>query len=211
MAVRSANSPLSCVKVLLLTVVLATSFGGESVAADPPDWDFIKGFVSRYFRTQPGYEPGDLISRGHATRVIEHLGKMGWKVPDRSAILRETVADNHVIVQQLGTKKGVKFMRKVTRDPLIFSKLDRISQKRGGAALIRDVVRLPDGPKYASPTRIPGVPTLVELLPRVKRSKPQAVKDYNKPTGLIYTEKQLLARLKKSYDKMAKTTANLTQ
>jgi len=44
-----------------------------------------------------------------------------------------------------------------------------------------------------------GVPGFLELLPKNRSGKTRTIKDYQQPTGLIYTEKQLLKRLKQSY------------
>lgn len=208
MAISRPNRVSLSLTISLALLFACLSGGGELLAREKPervpDWKLVEAFVHRYFRGQGDYQEGDLISRGHVRTILSHLKKMGWTAPDALEIQKATIADTHVIVQQLNTSQGVKFMRKANRDPMLYSKLDRISRKYGGPALIRDLVRLPDGAKYAASKRTPGVPTMVELLPRMKRSRPQKVDDFDKPTGDIYTEKQLLERLKESYDKSMK-------
>ena len=90
-------------------------------------------------------------------------------------------------------------MRRVSGYKLIYDRLDRIAHESGGQRLIRDLIKLPDGARYArwSPGR--GVPGLVDFLPKNRSGKTRTVKDYTKPTGKIYTQKQLLERLEESY------------
>ena len=92
-------------------------------------------------------------------------------------------------------------MRKVSSDPTVYDRLDRVSQHKRGKATIRELVRLPDGEKYTKAKSGPGNPTISDLVLIYDRgsAKKRAIKDYDKPTGTIYTGDAFLQRLKKSY------------
>ena len=191
----------------LLLVPISAADAQQPKDRSMPPWKSVDGFVQRYFASVPGYQKGDLISRGRVEATLKHLKKMGWIVSDRVAILNATLEDRNVLVQQFQSTQGRKYMRQVKGYPLAFSQLDRVSRQYGGRALVRDIVKLPDGAKYASPNRARGVPNLVDLLPKRGGSKAQRIADYDKPTGRIYTVKELLKRLKASYDIDAKKLA----
>ncbi|MBP86941.1 MAG: hypothetical protein CMJ64_09515 [Planctomycetaceae bacterium] len=59
---------------------------------------------------------------------------------------------------------------------------------------------MPHAARYAKQVTGPGVPDLVEFLPKERDGKTQRVKDYDKPTKKIYTLDQLEKRIRKSYE-----------
>ncbi len=217
MAKLSATTPACAVYlaarpaiVLAVTLGLFSSAQAQRLNRTPmPEWKSGEGSVQQYFANLKGYQQGDLISKGGVEATLAQLKKLGWNVSDRAAILKDTLDDGNVIVKQFQSQAGRKFMRKIKRHPLAFSQLDRVSRQYGGPALVRDIVRLPDGAKYASPSRARGVPNLLDLLPKRGGSRAQRIAGYGKPTGRIYTVASLLKRLQASYQMDSKKQGSI--
>ena len=179
------------------------------------DWSFAAGknekklpplatvqkVVANHLKSLPDYRNGDLISSSDVQPVFRQLAKLGWDVVDQQEILKEMLSDSHFLVKDLRTPNGKRFMRKVSSDPTVYDRLDRVSQHKRGKATIRELVRLPDGEKYTKAKSGPGNPTISDLVLIYDRgsAKKRAIKDYDKPTGTIYTGDAFLQRLKKSY------------
>jgi hypothetical protein len=99
-------------------------------------------------------------------------------------------------------------MRRVSGFDLIYDRLDRVSRVSGGQRMLEAIVRLPDGQRYAKPkSQLPhGVPDFLELLPKNSSGKVRTIRDYDKPTGRLYTADDLLARLR--HNPLAAAPAN---
>ena len=171
-----------------------------------PAFDKVRSTVQRHFENLNAYKSGDIISKDEVRPVFQKLNKLGWKVKDEKKILEDTLDSSHVVVKTLRTRDGRRFMRKVSGERLIYDRLDRISHESGGQRLIRDLPKLPDASRYAKNKRPRAVPGLLDLLPKKRSGKTRRIDEYNKPTGRIYTEDDLIKRLKKSYD-AAKATS----
>jgi hypothetical protein len=83
---------------------------------------------------------------------------------------------------------------------LIYDRLDRVSQVAEGQRTIDALVKLPDGEKYSLPKKQTpkGVPDFLDLLPKHGSGKVRTIKNYDKPTGRVYTEGDLVRRLTRS-------------
>jgi hypothetical protein len=192
-----------------LALLAGTSCGlfglGSLGAASPlpkhkPSWADAQQIVARSLVYGPQYRPGDLISRGDAQRALDHLKVAGWQAPDQNKLLAKVLDDGHFLVRELRTPAGLAFSRAVANQSNSFDRLDRLSQQPGGQKLVHSIIRLPDGVKLMSPKPTPGFGDLTELLPKQANGRTPKVPDFNKPTGKIYTESQLLAELKKAWD-----------
>jgi hypothetical protein len=199
---RSAH----CVWVALIAITLLS----VGVAADdptPPTTENaalspqeVQQIVARYFSQQSGRQPGDIITQSDVAAVLEELAAAGWQPPDHKQLLASTLPDDGPLVSSLRTQQGRRFMRKVSGYESIYDRLDRVSQVSGGQRTIDAIVRLPDGEKYAQPKKKTphGVPDFLDLLPKNASGKVRTIKDYDKPTGRIYTEADLVNRLNRS-------------
>jgi hypothetical protein len=190
----------------LLVAAVAAAWGTACHAADdgakkkgPPSWGAVRAAVDRSFAAKSDFERADLITREDVQAVLRSLEKLGWKVADAKNILADTLSAGDVLVTELSTTSGRAFMRKVSGYPIVYDRLDRISRMPGGARLLHDVTKLPDGHKYAQVKPTPGFTDLTSLLPNQASGKPPHDPDFNKPTGRIYTAQHLLDRLKASH------------
>lgn len=155
----------------------------------------VKQVLSRHFSQRDDYRSGDLITRDDTKKVVAALSAAGWNVPQAGKLIEDSLPANSVLVRSLSTKTGKRFMRRVAKERLIYDRLDRVARVSGGPALLRDLPKLPDGYRYAKMDRPRAVPGLLELLPKSGSGKRRTIKNYDKPTSRIYTEKDLADRL----------------
>ena len=168
-----------------------------STSLPPQD---VARIVADYFSRQAGHRAGDIIAQSDVTAILRELAAAGWQPPDREQLLADTLPDDNTLVSALRSRPGRRFMHQVNAYDSIYDRLDRVSRVSGGQRMIKAIVRLPDGEKYALPKRQTphGVPDFLDLLPKNASGKVRSIKDYHKPTGRIYTQADLLARLIRS-------------
>ncbi len=157
--------------------------------------ELVRRELADYFRQKKGYEPGDLITRKDVEAVLKRLASRGYQPRDAKQIIEASLSESDFLVQLLGGTRGRKFMRKVKKESLIYDRLDRIAQVPQGKRTLSDLIKLPDAHRYAPVRPARGIPTLLDLLPKRRSSRTRSIKDYDKPTGKIYTAKQLQERL----------------
>lgn len=196
---------ITFMKTTWARVVLAATFllciPARSVSAESklPDWQKVREAAEKHFGKQRDRQPRDIISRSDVSGVLLEIEKTGWQVPDQNSLLDQVLGDQHVLVATLRSPKGRRFMSQISGRTGMYDRLDRVSEAAGGAQLIRDIVKLPDGEKYAKPKSGGGVPDLVDLLPKNASGKTRRIPDYDKPTGRLYTVDDLLNRLNQIY------------
>lgn len=190
-----------------ISLGLATIFCGLGLASLPnvawsqptagglPSFAQIETTVQRQLAANPQYQQGDLLSRGVVDPIFDLLSQLGWNVADRQAILSKLPADSDFVVNQLRSgPRGPQFMRQVARTPLGYDQLFRLAALPHGRHTIVDLIRTPGGSDlidYMATTS--GGKRLGQML---SHSRPA---DAHKPTGMIYTEEQLIDRLRESY------------
>ena len=187
---------------LIFLALLASAFYCDEAIAKKkalPPFSKVQKVVQRHFSTLPDHKPGDIISKSDVEPVFKQLRVLGWKVGARQSILNQVLDDQDFVVQQLRSKAGRKMMRKMASYQQAFDRLERVSKLPGGKALVRDLIKLPDAHEYMQDPPKPPLKDLTHLLPKRANGKlPKAV-DFDKPTGHIYTQEQLLQRLKQSH------------
>jgi len=174
---------------------------GRSADDEPqlPNFAVVHKMVRQQLASGHATQRGGLISQHEVAPIFQQLQQLGWDVTDRDEILQDVLPIGDPVVTILRSPKGRKFASQVAGYKLIYDRLDRIVREPGGQRLLRDLVKLPDAARYAKQNTGVGVPNLVDFLPKTRSGKTRAVKDYEKPTGKIYTSEQLLGRLRKSH------------
>ena len=171
-------------------------------SAEPPlSWEKVSAKVSTILATRQGYRPGDIISHQDVKGVLAALKDLGWEVPEQSKLLETVLEDSNFLVRQARSAAGTKFMRGVAGDKLPFDRLDRLSRMSGGQQLVQSIIHLPDGQALMGKHPTPGLGDLTELLPKQANGLTPVDKNFNKPTGRIYTEAELLAALEERWKK----------
>ena len=155
----------------------------------------LSAMVDRHFRKRRDYRDGDLICRRDVVEVLALLKKAGWEPVKAKEIEESALPANDFLVELFSKPAGRQFMRKVKTYKLIYDRLDRIARVPGGRRMLADLVRLPDGERYAAWRPQRGAPDLLDLLPKRGNGRKRHIKDYERPTGRIYTAEQLKDRL----------------
>jgi hypothetical protein len=180
------------VLVLLATPggIAAAPRAGASTTPAPTTID-LKSIVSGSLGQDRNYRPGDLITQKRVASVLAALKASGWEVPHSRELLARVPSDGEFLVRALSTEKGVAFMRTISRLGGGYDRVDRLSRIPNGRQLVERLIQGPDGHKlvvYLAESA--GGKELGTMLGRATDTA-----EFNKPTGRIYTEHQLLAEL----------------
>lgn len=204
---RRTHMFATCTLAASLTVLTLVTTSSRASAGKKtkvlPSPAMVQKVVKVHLAKLPEYQEGDILCRSDVEPIFRQLAKIGWKAADAKKILGEMLDANNFLIKELRTDRGRQFMRKVSGDPSVYDRLDRVARHRRGPATIRSLVRLPNGEKYAKADPGRGNPSMSDLVLIYDRGAEQnrKLKDYNKPTGRIYTADQFLKRLSRSYQK----------
>jgi hypothetical protein len=103
------------------------------------------------------------------------------------------------LVKRLRSKEGKKFMRQAARYPQAYDRLDHLERLPDGQRILKQLIEGPDGYKLIEYlATAPGGKNMGQMLSSTPKGK-----KFNESTGRIYTQEQLLTRLKQSYAKSA--------
>jgi hypothetical protein len=173
-----------------------------------PSWTQVKNLAEAHFAARGDFRRNDLITGGDVTPIFHELEGLGWKNVSRSEVAKRLLDDNDFLARELRSPPGRTFMRRVAGYTLIYDRLDRISRMPGGHALIHDMIRLPDGHRYAQFRPARGVPPMSDFLPKGASGKAPQAPDLEKPTGRIYTFGELLTHLEATHREAQKAVTN---
>lgn len=181
---------------LAWAVLLSQSgIAAATEAGKLPEWPQVVQTVREHFAAaeQP---PWAILSRDQAAAVLDRLARLGLRPADREQILQQIPAAEEFLVVELRTPKGWQFMAHLAAYPGAYDRLDRLSRLPRGKQMVRDLIRGPDGYKLIEfLTTAPGGRELGRQLSRTPKGK-----QFNQPTGRIYTETMLLERVRQSYE-----------
>jgi hypothetical protein len=161
-----------------------------------PTFDAVTKQVQQLLANDPEYQAGDLITTSKAERIFLKLEQSNWRVADRREIIKLMVSDSDWLAHQFSSLAGRQFMREISAMPGGYDRVDRLRRMPYGETQISDFIQTPDGSK------------MIEYMTTTQEGKnlgeqlSEGVdgRGFNKATGRIYTELQLLKRLKRSYD-----------
>lgn len=185
---------------IFLTVALIF-LSAAAVAAAPtkikpiPSFSEIKQVTLRYFQAMPDYRPGDLITQDQVGPLLTQLQRMGLPLPKAREILEKVLTTDNFLAQQLSSPKGRSFMRQISSYKDCYDRLDRLSRIPHGEQAIRDMIRGPRGDeaiKYLTTTSSGNV--MGKQFSRLPNGK-----NFNDPTGRIYTVEMLLRQLEQCH------------
>ena len=194
------RSLLVCAAAIMVTSLASgltapAVIGATSDVKSLPDWSTLEQVASRHLATLPDYQPGDLIVESNVMPMFDQFQQMGWNVTERRVIQRQLIKDADFVARKLRTKKGMKFMRNIVKYPDAFDRLYRMAALSGGRTLVNDLIAEPAGHEMIEYlTTSKGGKNMGKMLARAPKGS-----DFNKPTGRIFTEKQLLDRLRECY------------
>jgi hypothetical protein len=164
-----------------------------------PSFDLVTTTVQEALAARHGYRAGDLLTVSTVDPVFGELAKINWKVSDRKDISKLLLPDGDWLARQLTSRGGRQFMRAVSELPQGFDRVDRLRRMPYGQRQLQDLIYAPDGSKiFEYMTTTSGGKNLSKMLTHGVNGA-----NFDRPTGRIYTELQLIKRLKKSYDAAA--------
>lgn len=189
----------ACLAVAVMSACIDNALAeGKTI----PPMSEITATVANYFDEQTNYKPGDLINREQVEPLLDNLQEFGLPLPDKKEILADVMAKADYLVRQLSTPAGIKFMRQIARFPNAFDRVDRLSHLPRGQQTVEDLIRGPDGYKMIEyMTTAAGGKELGRMLSNSPNGR-----NFNKPTGRIYTVDILLERLEQSREESLKPT-----
>lgn len=195
-----------CFALFIMLSILAQSKAQRATVQQPdeeekpfPTWAQVEGRIDEHFKklAETGYRPGDLLSRRSVEPLFGSLAKAGWKVRDREAIVAQLTPDDDLLVRQFGTPQGREFMRKIAGNTDNFAHLHRLAETANGTRQVRDLMKLPNGPDVLA--ALVSSPQGQDISRRIAAGP--RTRNFNKPTGRIYVQPQLIVRLRESYNK----------
>lgn len=189
------------VALLFAAVPAALAAAGDALkgSKELPTFRAVQAAVEQALAAQGGYRPGDLISQTQVRAAVDSLARLDWKLADAPKLIERAPADEEFLTTTLRSTKGRAFMQSIARYPNGYDRLDRLTRMPQGQETVRKLVEGPGGYK------------LVEYLAKSSGGKELGVmlgrtvgEDFNRPTGRIYTARQLLAELQKLHTEAAR-------
>jgi hypothetical protein len=182
---------------LMAAMAMIAAMAPTQGVAKLPDFAVVEQQTKAHFKAIKDLQAGDLISRDQVEELFEVLARFGWQVADRDEILAQVLSESDPLVKRLRTKAGKKFMRQAAGYPQAYDRLDHLERLSDGRRILDRLIEGPDGYKLIEYlTTSSGGKNMGKML-----SEAPGGDKFNKATGRIYTQEQLLDRLKESYTK----------
>lgn len=160
-------------------------------------WEPLSKVIDAHFAAISGYNAGAIITQTDIEPLWGKLAKAGWNVAalDRDQITKLVPTTKEFLVKQLRTSNGRRFMRKVAvKYPLIYDRLDMLAHTSGGGRpAVSGLINAPDAEltvKYMFSDG--GELSWAAMMPERK--------NFDRPTGRIYTAEALKARLQQLFE-----------
>src|SRR5262249_13816549 len=141
MAISKRITAMSIAHLLLVANLVS------AVPPKLPPWDEVQKVVESQLNSVGNYQPGDLITRNQVDPIFDRLSRLGWNVADRVDIVNGVKRDDDLMVRQLRSGPGRKFMRQVNKMPLSFDRIDRLDRIPMGPETVDSLITGPDGYK----------------------------------------------------------------
>jgi hypothetical protein len=171
-----------------------------AVAGQPPLPDFgrLEKAVNEHFASQGELPAGAVISRDDVAGLFEDQELWGWLSPERQTVIDRLLPADHFLVRELRTTAGRRFSARIADYPGGLDRLDRLARLPRGEHNVRVLVASRDGDQW------------IKYLTTDKRglelsksmSKAKNGRDFDKPTGRIYTAQMLVAALREIYQRI---------
>lgn len=186
--------------MLMALATVQTLFGAPKVPHPKPpkklpNFLVVEQVVHDYFASKK-IQNDDLLSKGDVRPLFPVLAKQGWNVADQNQIIGQLLDDKYFMVLMFKKGEGRDFAHSCARFPGGYDRLDRLSRLPHGDTFIEGLIAGPDGYKMIEyMTETPGGNVLGQQVSNAPKGR-----NFNDPTGRIYTTTELLMRLRESYD-----------
>jgi len=168
--------------------------GKQAEARKPkvPPFTVVEGIVAKELAKKPGYQAGDLITRGDVAAVAPQLEKLGFNVRSVSKNLEVLLPDDHILAAAMRSPQGKTLAPQIKNLELALDRMERLCQFAEGQDLVRKL--------FAAPNAL----AVIEELCLPETAKGLAAKYPNEPacqafdfvSGRAFTERQYLEHLR---------------
>jgi hypothetical protein len=207
--IRNCFNDVSIVGGLLLISLCSTSSVADQRRPSIRNFEDVKAIVGAHFKSVPEFKQGDLITRSATQQLFQRLKQFGWQVQDEKDIIELTLEDGDFLVKTFKSSKGREFLKTISGYPEGLDRVDRLARMPQGQSNVHDLVyKIPNGTDWIkSMTSQANGRDLSNRLAQTQNGK-----DFNKPTGRLYSVEDLVKRLQTSFEQMqTKTVRNRTR
>lgn len=191
----SSPTPARAILVAGFSVLLFASLGAAPAKPKVPSFDDVRKTAFKFFDTQPNFSPDQIITQSQVRGLFDKLKAIGWEVPEPQKVLDLIPGDQETLVKDLRTPDGRKFSKQIAKLPNAYDRLDRLIRMPTGRSAVSRLIKGPDGVwllQYM--TEDPGGKAMGKML-----SNTPTGKDFNLPTGRLYTLPALMNELQGVY------------
>lgn len=148
--------------------------------------------VKKHFANLANFRTGDLVTAGDVKPLLQELSSEGWDVPESGTLIARLVPSGSYLDRTFSTRKGRKFFREISRVPGGIDRVERMSKLKAGKGSIGQLVNsAPFGSDFIAQMAT----TKVGRNMGKRAGNTRDGKNFNKPTGKIYTEEALMKEL----------------
>ena len=186
----------------ILALVVSLVAIDEVTAQNPPplmDWKTMEQITNQWLDSQPPRGYAKLIVWEDIAPLLEEVQKKGWAMPYARHLEAVMVKRSDFLAQFAASESGARWLNAAGGSQLLLDRVERVAKVEHGQRTLRDVAKLPNGSKFAGAKPQNFMPGLVDLLP-LKGGKRPEIKDYDKPTGRLYTREQVMQYLHKLHE-----------
>jgi hypothetical protein len=196
----SYSHPCRRITLVGFSALVLASLGAAPVKPKLPSFDEVRKTAARYFDEQPSFSADQILSQSQVQGLFEKLKGIGWVVPEPEKILDLVPTDQETLVRDLRTPDGRKFCKQIASLPNAYDRLDRLIRMPTGRSAVARLIKGPDGVwllQYM--TEDSGGKAMGKML-----SNTPTGKDFNRPTGRLYTVAAVMNELQGVYTADAK-------
>ncbi len=189
----SIDMKLQIALSMVCILVSGSVFAQIDVKKEKPRKIDVKKMVTNHFKTLSGYQSGDLITGGQVEPLIKKFAQQGWEIANPDLPMKRMIKSGSYLDKTMNSRKGKTFFRQISSIKNGMDRVERMLSTKNGRSSIRQLVfEIPRGADY------------IKALATTSNGKllgnRQNGQNFNKPTGKIYTEKQLTEYLTKLFE-----------
>lgn len=157
-----------------------------------PPFSVVEAIVVAKLAEKPGYQEGDLITRGDVAAVQPQLEKLGFNVRGVSKGIEVLLPDDHLLAATMRSAQGKSLAPQIKNLELALDRMDRLCHFPAGQDLVRQVFAAPNAlaviEELCLPESVKGL--------AAKYPDEPACQVLDLPSGRAFTQRQYLEHLR---------------
>ena len=180
-------------RILLTLTICLVSLVCQGQQPPPPlmDWQTMERVTNQWLDAQPPRPYAKLIVWEDISPLLDEIQKKGWSMPYARPLEAVMVKQSDFLAKFAATESGARWLNASGGSKLLLDRVERVAKMENGQRTLEDVAKIPNGSKFAGPSAKNFMPGLADLLPLKGGRRPE-IKDYNKPTGRLYTRAEVI-------------------